>query len=102
MRESPRRTEDRGDIRFLPAHDPGQQGHPIRSAQLPFYEASIGRLIKGGGMRSAARLGSHPIHPMFVAFPVGLFIAGYIFDLIGVASGNAGLWGAGWYCIIGG
>ena len=53
-------------------------------------------------MRSAARLGSHPIHPMFVAFPIGLFIAGYIFDLIGVASGNASLWGAGWYCIIGG
>jgi uncharacterized membrane protein/nitrite reductase/ring-hydroxylating ferredoxin subunit len=53
-------------------------------------------------MRSAARLGSHPIHPMFVAFPVGLFIAGYIFDLIGVASGNAALWSTGWYCIIGG
>ena len=53
-------------------------------------------------MRSAARLGNHPIHPMFVAFPVGLFITGYIFDLIGVASANASLWAAGWYCIIAG
>ncbi len=53
-------------------------------------------------MRSSARLGSHPIHPMLVAFPIGLWITGYIFDLIGVSSGNATLWAAGWYCIIGG
>jgi uncharacterized membrane protein/nitrite reductase/ring-hydroxylating ferredoxin subunit len=53
-------------------------------------------------MRSAARLGSHPIHPMLVAMPIGLFIGGYIFDLIGASSGNATLWGAGWYCMIAG
>jgi nitrite reductase/ring-hydroxylating ferredoxin subunit/uncharacterized membrane protein len=39
---------------------------------------------------------------MLVAFPIGLFIGGYIFDLLGVMWGNATLWAAGWYCIIGG
>jgi uncharacterized membrane protein len=39
---------------------------------------------------------------MLVAFPIGLLVGGYIFDLIGVSSGNAALWGAGWYCMIAG
>lgn len=53
-------------------------------------------------MRSKAAIQSHPIHPMLVAFPIGLFITSLIFDLIGTQRGNASLWAAGWYCVIAG
>ena len=53
-------------------------------------------------MRSAARISSHPLHPMLVAFPIALFVTGFIFDLIAVATTQPRLWAAGWYCIIGG
>src|SRR5512133_1040783 len=53
-------------------------------------------------MRSKAAVRSHPIHPMLVAFPIGLFITSLIFDLIGTQRGNASLWAAGWYCVIAG
>jgi nitrite reductase/ring-hydroxylating ferredoxin subunit/uncharacterized membrane protein len=39
---------------------------------------------------------------MLVAFPIGLWVTALIFDLIGVAQGNAGLWAAGFYCVIAG
>jgi len=53
-------------------------------------------------MRSAARISSHPIHTILVAFPIGLFVCGFVFDLIAVSLGKPPLWGAGWYCIMGG
>lgn len=53
-------------------------------------------------MRSRAAIKSHPIHPMLVAFPIGLWIMAFIFDLIAVARDNAGLWAAGFYCVIAG
>jgi uncharacterized membrane protein/nitrite reductase/ring-hydroxylating ferredoxin subunit len=53
-------------------------------------------------MRSRAAIRSHPIHPMLVAFPIGLFITSLIFDLLGSQRGNASLWAAGWYCVIAG
>jgi nitrite reductase/ring-hydroxylating ferredoxin subunit/uncharacterized membrane protein len=53
-------------------------------------------------MRSKASLQSHPIHPMLVSFPIALWVAGFIFDLIGARGSNAGLWAAGFYCVIGG
>ena len=53
-------------------------------------------------MRSTAQIKSHPVHPMLVAFPIGLFITGFVFDLIGISAANAGLWAAGWYCLIAG
>ena len=53
-------------------------------------------------MRSRAAVRSHPIHPMLVAFPIGLFITSLIFDLLGAQRGNASLWAAGWYCVIAG
>ncbi len=53
-------------------------------------------------MRSKAHLGSHPIHPMLVLFPLGLWITSFIFDVIGVATRNELLWAAGFYCIIAG
>ncbi len=53
-------------------------------------------------MRSKAAIQSHPIHPMLVAFPIGLFITSLIFDLIGSLRGNPSLWAAGWYCVVAG
>src|SRR5689334_16895508 len=53
-------------------------------------------------MRSRAAIRSHPIHPMLVAFPIGLFITSLIFDLISSYRGNAALAAAAWYCVIAG
>jgi len=39
-------------------------------------------------MRSRASIAEHPIHPMLVAMPVGLFIGALIFDIVGAATGN--------------
>jgi nitrite reductase/ring-hydroxylating ferredoxin subunit/uncharacterized membrane protein len=51
-------------------------------------------------MRSKASIQSHPLHPMLVAFPIGLWVAAFVFDLIG--RNNPDLWAAGFYCVIGG
>jgi nitrite reductase/ring-hydroxylating ferredoxin subunit/uncharacterized membrane protein len=53
-------------------------------------------------MRSKASIQGHPIHPMLVGFPIALWVAGFIFDLIGSRGSNAGLWAAGFYSVIGG
>ena len=53
-------------------------------------------------MRSTASIKSHPIHPMLVAFPIGLWITGFIFDLIAADGKNSGLLAAGFYCVIAG
>ena len=53
-------------------------------------------------MRSHASISSHPIHPMLVAFPIGLFVTSFVFDLISLASGNPALAAAAWYCAIAG
>ena len=34
-------------------------------------------------MRSKASIQGHPIHPMLVGFPIALWVAGFIFDLLG-------------------
>ena len=53
-------------------------------------------------MRARVHIKSHPLHPILVAFPIGLWTASLVFDLIGLAAGNNLLWAAGFYCIIGG
>src|SRR5215470_5412806 len=53
-------------------------------------------------MRSTARISSHPIHPMLVALPIGLWIGSWIFDVIGAASGNSYLLAASFYCAVAG
>src|SRR5262249_1038148 len=45
---------------------------------------------------------SHPIHPMLVALPLGLWIGSWVFDVLGSASGNSFLWAASFYCAVGG
>ena len=53
-------------------------------------------------MISKAHIKSHPIHPILITFPIGLWIAALLFDLIGNAAGNPLLIAAGYYAIIGG
>jgi uncharacterized membrane protein/nitrite reductase/ring-hydroxylating ferredoxin subunit len=53
-------------------------------------------------MRSRAAIKSHPLHPMLIAFPIGLLVTSFIFDLIGIWRDIPTLWNAGWYCVIAG
>ena len=53
-------------------------------------------------MRSRASIGSHPLHPMLVAFPIGLLVTSFIFDLIARWQNMPSLAAAAWYCIIAG
>jgi nitrite reductase/ring-hydroxylating ferredoxin subunit/uncharacterized membrane protein len=53
-------------------------------------------------MQSRAQIKSHPIHPMLVVVPLGLFLGSWIFDLIGKATNNELLWAASYYCAIAG
>lgn len=39
-------------------------------------------------MESRAKIFGHPIHPMLVVFPLGLFLTGVVFDIIYWASGD--------------
>ena len=53
-------------------------------------------------MRARAQIKTHPIHPMLVVLPLGLFLGSWIFDLIGKATNNELLWAASYYCAIAG
>ena len=53
-------------------------------------------------MRSTARISSHPIHPMIVALPLGLWIGSWVFDVLGSMRGSSYLWAASFYCAIAG
>ncbi|HKW75136.1 MAG TPA: DUF2231 domain-containing protein [Terriglobales bacterium] len=53
-------------------------------------------------MRSRASISSHPIHPMLVSFPIGLWVTALIFDLIALGQNNGSLFAAGFYCVIAG
>ena len=53
-------------------------------------------------MRSKASIKSHPIHPMLVSFPIGLWTTAFIFDLIAATGHHTGLRAAGFYCVIAG
>jgi uncharacterized membrane protein len=45
-------------------------------------------------MESRAKLLGHPIHPILIAFPLGLLVTAVIFDVVQLASGvtESGLW----------
>lgn len=53
-------------------------------------------------MRSRAHILSHPLHPMLVSFPIGLWLTGFIFDLIGVWGEHPSLNQAAYYMLIAG
>lgn len=43
-------------------------------------------------MRTPASIGRHPIHPMLVVFPIGLFAAALVFDVATVVTGGPTWW----------
>ncbi len=53
-------------------------------------------------MRSRAQIRSHPIHPMLVSLPIGLWVASFVFDILAVTRVDASFAAAGFYAIIGG
>ncbi len=53
-------------------------------------------------MRARASIRSHPIHPILVTFPIGLWWTSLAFDAIGTARGMPELWAAGWYAALAG
>ncbi len=54
-------------------------------------------------VRSRAHyLKGHPLHPIFVPFPLAFFVGAFLFDVIGVGSGTPGWYIAGTYLAGGG
>src|ERR1043166_6253029 len=53
-------------------------------------------------MRSRAHVSSHPIHPILISFPIGLWVTSFVFDLIAWTRQDALLASTGYYCIIAG
>jgi uncharacterized membrane protein len=54
-------------------------------------------------MSSPASLGKHPIHPMLVVFPIGLWVFSFVCDLIYVFFDQNRIWSdVAFYCIGGG
>jgi uncharacterized membrane protein len=54
-------------------------------------------------MRTPARIGSHPIHPMLIPFPIGLLVFSLICDLVSLASDDPETWATvAFYSMVGG
>ena len=54
-------------------------------------------------MRTPAQIGGHPIHPMLVAIPIGLWVFSLVADFIAMRSGAADTWhAAALYTMVGG
>jgi uncharacterized membrane protein len=53
-------------------------------------------------MESKAKLLGHPIHPMLIVLPLGLFIGGVVFDALYLWSGNPTFAAVGYWNIAGG
>ena len=54
-------------------------------------------------MQTPASIGKHPIHPMLVSFPIGLWIFSLVCDLIGLAVAAPAVWfTVAFYTMIGG
>jgi uncharacterized membrane protein/nitrite reductase/ring-hydroxylating ferredoxin subunit len=53
-------------------------------------------------MRSTMHVSSHPLHPMMVFFPLGLWTTSLFFDALGWMWQDPLLIAAGFYCVVGG
>src|SRR5215216_1512129 len=53
-------------------------------------------------MESKAKLFGHPIHPMLIVFPLGLFASAVIFDILYMSTGNLALPTVSFYMIAAG
>jgi uncharacterized membrane protein len=53
-------------------------------------------------MSSPASIGKHPIHPMLIVFPIGLWIFSFLCDLGYVFQGDRVWWDVAFYTLVGG
>jgi len=54
-------------------------------------------------MRTPARIAGHPIHPMLVTIPIGLWVFSFACDLIALRAGDPSTWvTVALYCMVGG
>ena len=53
-------------------------------------------------MKSTARIATHPIHPMLVAFPLGLWTTSFIVNAIGAVADNYVLHQVAYYMVLAG
>ncbi len=53
-------------------------------------------------MSSPASIKKHPVHPMLVGFPIGLWVFALVCDVVHAASGNAVWQTVATYCVAGG
>ena len=54
-------------------------------------------------MRTPAQIAGHPIHPMLVTIPIGLWVFSLVCDLVALRSGAPGSWEtASFYAMVGG
>jgi len=54
-------------------------------------------------MRTPASIANHPIHPMLVSFPIGLWVFSFVCDLIGLMVDEPSAWSTvAFYTMVGG
>lgn len=53
-------------------------------------------------MKDKVRFANHPVHPMLIPLPIGLWIFSLVSDIIYFASGNPAWAAASWYTMAGG
>lgn len=53
-------------------------------------------------MSSPASIKKHPVHPMLIGFPIGLWVFALVCDVVHAASGNAVWQTVATYCVAGG
>jgi uncharacterized membrane protein len=57
----------------------------------------------GGLMRTPAQIAGHPIHPMLVPIPIGLWLFSFVCDLIAMRAADPSTWvAASFYAMVGG
>ena len=53
-------------------------------------------------MRSKAKIAGHPIHPMLIPLPIGLFVGAIVADVLYQTSGNVFWYDVAWWTMAGG
>jgi uncharacterized membrane protein len=53
-------------------------------------------------VKIAARIAGHPLHPALVHFPIALWSATWVWDVLGASTGAAGWWQTGYWCLVAG
>src|SRR6185437_13725752 len=58
-------------------------------SSISAFENSVEVVRLENLMESKAKLLGHPIHPMLIVFPLGLFATAVVFDIVGLISNDS-------------